>query len=98
MPKNKNVSDVTPTIDSLEVLTQYKSQLQAEMDTSEEQLATIWNEMFRSPTAEELNSPTKRIMATITSASALIDGALLGWKLYRRFGGALKLFSRKKAK
>lgn len=98
MPKNKNVSNVTPDINSLDALTQYKLQLQEEMDTSEEQLATIWNEMFHSPTAEELNSPTKRIMATITSASTLIDGALLGWKLYRRFGGALKLFHRKKTK
>lgn len=98
MTKNRTASKTLPDIDSLEILDIYKQQLQTELDTSEERIATIWGAMFRQPTAEELNSPTKRIMATISSASALIDGALLGWKLYRRLGGAISLFNRKKKK
>lgn len=97
MTKNRT-SSITPNIDSLEDLLLRKQQLQEELETSEEHLSNIWNAMFRQPSDEDMKSPTKRIMANIASASALIDGALLGWKLYRRLGGTIKIFSSRKKK
>lgn len=96
MQKRKNNVSPQMCIDSLEALCARKEQLREELDTAEERVAGIWHDMFRQPTAEEMSSPTKRLMATLTSASALIDGALLGWKLYRRLGGTVSLFRRKK--
>ncbi len=81
---------------SLETLDIRKQQLRDDLNKSEEQLADLWNVMFRQPSEEELGSPTKRLLATITSASAVIDGALLGWKLYRRLGGTVNLFRKRK--
>lgn len=85
-------------IDSLETLQLYKEQLRNELCSSEERLGDLWESMFRQPTAEDMSSPTKRLMAKVSSASALIDGAILGWKLYCRLGGTLRLFKRKKKK
>ena len=96
MQQKNNKAHDTIVIDSLEALATRTQQLKDDIDSAEERLATIWHDMFRQPTAEEMSSPTKRLMATITSASALIDGALLGWKLYRRLGGTSKWFRRKK--
>lgn len=84
------------SIVSLETLSMRKQQLRDDLDVSEEKLADIWTALFRKPTEEELNSPTKRVLATITSASAMIDGALLGWKLYRRLGGTVSLFRKRR--
>lgn len=98
MEQKKDTHEIQIPITSLETLTIRKRQLRRQLDESEDRAAVIWHDMFHQPTDEELNSPTKRLMATITSASALIDGALLGWKLYRRLGGTLKLFRRKKKK
>jgi hypothetical protein len=96
MQKKTNKVPAQVTIDSLEALNTYKEQLRGELDIREERVADIWQEMFRQPTQEELNSPTKRLVSTIASASALIDGALLGWKLYRRLGGTVSLFRKKR--
>lgn len=96
MQKSTITQSARINIDSIEALCARKEQLRGELDVVEERMSGIWHEMFRQPTAEELGSPTKRLLATITSASALIDGALLGWKLYRRFGGAKSWFRRRK--
>lgn len=96
MRTKNNTEHATVGIVSLETLEIRKQQLREDLDKSEEKLADLWNAMFRQPSEEELGSPTKRILATITSASAVIDGALLGWKLYRRLGGTVNLFRRKK--
>jgi len=95
--QKKNRKDHAPiSIVSLETLSIRKQQLREDLNDSEEKLSDIWNAMFRQPSEEELASPTKKILASITSASAIIDGALLGWKLYRRLGGTVKLFRKKK--
>lgn len=95
--QQKKKKEHTPiSITSLESLCMRKQQLRDDLDDSEEKLADIWTALFRKPSEEELNSPTKRVLATITSASAMIDGALLGWKLYRRLGGTVSLFRKKK--
>lgn len=81
---------------TLEQLAERKDALRAELDNSEEALGQIWNEIFRSPSEEELSSPTKRAMAWMTTSAGLIDGALLGWKLYRKFNKGFSLFGGKK--
>lgn len=96
MQKKNKKEHIPISIISLETLRMRKQQLRDDLDSSEEQLAETWNAIFRQPTEEELNSPTKRVLATITSASAMIDGALLGWKLYRRLGGTVRLFKKKR--
>jgi len=37
-------------------------------------------------------SPTKRVMSWVTNSSNIIDGAILGWKLYKIFGKKKKFF------
>lgn len=90
---NKNV--ITP-IESLEALQQRKNEINAEIIKSNDKMADTWNKMFHQPTTEEANSPTQRALSFISSSAGLIDGAILGWKLYRKFGKTKSFFTRKK--
>lgn len=83
-------------IDSLETLQMRKNELDTELQESEDKLSDIWNKMFHQPTEEEMASPTQRAMSLISSSMGLIDGAILGWKLYKKFGKGLSLFKKKK--
>lgn len=90
---NTDLKDIQ--IESLEALDARKRELTAEISKSEEKLAGIWNDMFHNP-EEDTSSPTQRALNFVSSATGVIDGALLGWKLYNRFGKGLKLFKKKK--
>ncbi len=83
-------------LDTLEQIMLEKENLHKELQLHEQKMADIWHATFREPTPEEQASPTKRVIAWVTASAGLIDGALLGWKLYRRFGTAIRPFRRKK--
>ncbi len=93
----KNHIDYRQTpITSMEVLTMRKMLLRKELTESEQRISNIWHKMF-APSPQALSSsPTQRLIAHISSASAMIDGALFGWKLYLRLRPMAGLFRRKK--
>lgn len=78
------------SLDSLSALKMRQDAIKRQLDNSEKRLGTIWNDIFRSPTPKERNSPTQRALTLITSYAGVIDGAILGWKLYRKFGKLMK--------
>lgn len=85
------------SIDSLEALRLRQAEMKKQLTESEDKLAGIWNELFHEAPAKALTSPTQRAMSFLTSSAGIIDGALLGWKLYRKFGnGKMRLFKKKK--
>ena len=96
--KKEHSIEVMEPIKSLELLRARKRLIRAELDKSEEKLGDIWNDVFHSQEKEETNSPTMKAMAFITSAAGVIDGVVLGWKLYRKLGGSFHLFGKKKKK
>lgn len=83
-------------ITSLESLAEKKSRLREELDKREEKMGKIWNEMFHEKDEEELNSPTQRVMALINTSAGVIDGAILGWKLYKKLGKGVSFFKKHK--
>lgn len=88
--------NINTSLETLEQIKLEKDNLHAEMLLREQKMAEIWNATFREPTPEEQSSPTKKAIAWLTASAGLIDGALFGWKLYRRFGSAIKPFRKKK--
>lgn len=83
-------TDNSSSLDSLTALKERQQTIKKQLNYSEKRLGTIWNEIFHSPAAKERNSPTLRAMTLITSYAGVIDGAILGWKLYRKFGKLAK--------
>lgn len=87
--------DNASNIDSLTALRNHQAELRQHLTKSEEKLGVIWDDIFHKPTPRNHNSPTQRALTLITSYAGVIDGAILGWKLYRKFNGAIKGFKKK---
>lgn len=75
---------------NLEEVRLRKANLQTELLRKEGNIRKLWNDIFHSK--KKTSSKKNRISGIVNSSMGIIDGALLGWKLYRKFGG----FKRKK--
>ena len=62
-----------------------KMQLNKEIQRSEQEIKTTWDSIFHPKKDPVPNSPTQRFLSLASSSVGLIDGALLGWKLYKKF-------------
>ncbi|MDO4959791.1 MAG: hypothetical protein Q4E68_11145 [Prevotellaceae bacterium] len=62
-----------------------KLELNKEIQRSEHEIKTTWNALFHPKKQATPKTPTQRILAMASSSMGLIDGALLGWKLYKKF-------------
>ena len=62
-----------------------KMQLNKEIQRSEQEIKTTWNTLFHPKKNPTPNTPTQRFLSLASSSVGLIDGALLGWKLYKKF-------------
>ena len=58
---------------SLEQIRQRKLKVKGEIHAQEDKMRKLWD------------SPSKRISSLISTAVGLLDGVILGFKLYRRF-------------
>lgn len=62
----------------------YKDELRQRIDANKENIEDLWHDLFH---REEAPAKTKmqKLARMINLSSGMIDGALLGWKLYRKF-------------
>ena len=81
-PLARMFSDLAP-----EELKKKSDSMQTDISAKEKN----WNSLVNEEEPVVL-SPTKRVMNWISDSSNVIDGALLGWKLYRVFGKKKKFF------
>ncbi len=64
---------------------QEKMQINAEIAASRKSIGIIWNNLFHGNKQKTPASPAQRFVQLISTGSGVVDGILLGWKLYRRF-------------
>ncbi|EPH15932.1 MULTISPECIES: hypothetical protein [Prevotellaceae] len=93
---NDHSSSHTPyTVNSLEELRMRKDTLRSDIQKDEEQIKSLWSDLFRKSDDIWGATPSKRIAGLLSTGASVIDGALLGWKLYRRFN-IDRLFGRRR--
>lgn len=73
-----------------------KERLRQAVASKEEEVAKLWNDTFHGVDEQEYKTPTQRVLQYANTCAGLFDGALLGWKLYRRLGGTISLFGKKR--
>lgn len=86
------------TFSSLTDICQAKEALRQDIRKQEDTVATLWNELFHKPDEDMSSSPTRRAMSMVNMGAGVIDGLLLGWKLYRKFQNTRLPFFTKKRK
>ena len=71
---------------SLDDIRRRKETLRNEIQEDDKKIKNLWEEMSRpSDLFSKSASPSKRIVGLMNTGAALFDGAILGWKLYRKF-------------
>lgn len=63
-----------------------KEILRKDIETDERKVKALWQSLFVKPDAfSSTASPSKRLSSMLTVGASAFDGALLAWKLYRKF-------------
>ena len=70
---------------SLEEIRDRKDLLLQEIRRDDQQIKTLWGELFPKQQPMAALTPSKRISSLMATGAGVLDGILLGWKLYRKF-------------
>lgn len=72
-------------IRSLEDLNHQKELLKSQIEAQDRNIKKMWASLFHDPEKKVASTPSARLAKVISIGSGVFDGALLGWKLYRKF-------------
>ncbi|MBQ8047617.1 MAG: hypothetical protein IJ196_06815 [Prevotella sp.] len=80
-------SNLSTPITSLGEIRLRKESLRTDIHKDEQQVQTLWNKLFTPEQQSGLMTPTKRLQGIMGTSVNVVDGLILGWKLYRKFKG-----------
>jgi hypothetical protein len=75
----------TYTYNSLKEIQLQKRLLLKDIRSDNKQISNLWGNLFRRHDDIRKTSRTKRINMLMSSGTSILDGLILGWKLYRKF-------------
>ncbi len=70
---------------SLSEMRRRKRQLKSEIKANEKAVSRLWNDLFHAPKSKHPATRAYRLSKVFSTGMTVVDGALLVWKLYRRF-------------
>lgn len=63
-----------------------KAMLLADIQKDSNKLGNEWKSLFQKPDAlNRKATPSKRFSSLLNTGAGMLDAAILGWKLYRKF-------------
>lgn len=75
-----------PQYNSLNDIRLRKEALRKSIEADDKKIKTLWNSLFTKPDAFKKDaSRSKRLQSMMSIGMGAFDGALLAWKLYRKF-------------
>ncbi len=79
---NKEIrTSLSGHINTLEDIAEYKARVKEEIKADERRIGEQWQTLFK---ADEYKG-NNRWMGILNTSMGMLDGAILGWKLYRQF-------------
>lgn len=79
---NKEIStSMTGHINTLEDIAEYKARIKEEIKADERLIGQQWQSLFNADESKKNN----RWFNLLNTGMGMVDGAILGWKLYRQF-------------
>lgn len=84
----------SPVYHSLDEIRLRKAQLLTEITKDNHKMQGMWNNLFHQPKNQV--TPTSRFSGFMKTGAGVLDGLILGWKLYRKFGGSKKSTKKKR--
>ncbi|WP_297220958.1 hypothetical protein [uncultured Prevotella sp.] len=82
---------------SLDDIRAYKEELREQIRQDRDVISTKWNDLFHKEEPAPQNKAQK-IMKMLSLGTGVLDGAMLGWKLYRKYQEGAFLFGKRRRK
>jgi hypothetical protein len=80
------IEDPQFTYNSITDIRLRKEILHNEILEDNEKIKTLWGSLFKKSDAlNKRSTPSKRINSILNIGAGVLDGVILGWKLYRKF-------------
>lgn len=95
--KQDNTAQSERKFSSLDDIRVYKEELRERINRDRDAISTKWNELFHKEEPAPQNKAQK-IMKMLSMGTGVLDGAMLGWKLYRKYQEGAFLFGKRKRK
>lgn len=94
---NRQNEEAPRTFNSLADIRAYKDAIKEELNQDEDKIGELWGQLFHSNEPEP-KTKGQKLTRMINMGAGMLDGALLGWKLYKKFGGGngSSLFGKRK--
>lgn len=83
MSENKNINEV-PVYRSLDEIRLRKAQLLTDIAKDSNHVEKLWNRLFHKQNSGK-QTPSRRLSSLVSTGGSVLDSAILGWKLYRKF-------------
>lgn len=88
---NNNQSNTT--YNSLEEIRAQRKAIAQKISANEGEIKTLWQSLFAREKQPLYETPSKHLHRLLSTGVGMFDAALLGWKLYRKFGKGTSLFN-----
>ena len=72
---------------SIAEIEEYKSRVKEDIQDDEAKIASLWNSLFHKEESTMPKTPVQKIINLANLGTGILDGVILGWKLYRKFHG-----------
>lgn len=95
--KQDNTAQSERKFSSLDDIMVYKEELRERINQDRDAISAKWNELFHKEEPAPQNKAQK-IMKMLSLGTGVLDGAMLGWKLYRKYQEGAFLFGKRKRK
>lgn len=73
-----------------------KEKLHKAISDKENEINNLWDTLFHPKEEHLIETPTQRLLHYANTGAGLLDGAILGWKLYRKIGGTFSFRSKRR--
>lgn len=80
----ENSTKSTCQIHTLEEIVMRKDMVRESLHNDDKKIKELWGSLFEAPNLHS-TVPTKRLSGLMNVGAGVIDGAILAWKLYRKF-------------
>ena len=95
--KQDNTAQSERKFSSLDDIRIYKEELREQIRQDRDVISTKWNDLFHRE-KQTTQSKAQKIMKMLSMGTGVLDGAMLGWKLYRKYQEGAFLFGKRRRK
>lgn len=70
---------------SLEAIREHREALKKEIEKGNKELKEKWDDLFHPRERIVAKTRTQRLLSMANTGAGIIDGAIFGWKIYKKF-------------